>query len=329
MLDRTAGDSRFKLELPASQLEIVCEPAAEVGTIEVALRRARADLAERCSGFVALAAAGVHPFSPGIGELNRIPRYEHVIGAYRAIAARQLVCALQVHVAVGGSERALGVYNSLRCYLPLLAALAANAPIYEGVDTGFASVRPKLAELLPRQGIPPSFSSWESYARLLGPGGAADEFPELRTWWWELRLHPRYGTLELRVPDAQSTVSEAVAIAGVAHCLVAWLGDRHDAGDMPAAMPSWWIERNRWSAARHGVQGTMVDLRSGERRPTRALLGELLDALSSTAIRLHAAGPIERARQLIEANGAVLQRRAADAGNAHAAARWLIERFQR
>lgn len=323
-LDRMAGDTRFKMELPASQLEIVCQPAAHVGEIESALRQARSDLAEGCSGLAVLAAGGVHPFSPGVGKLNRIPRYEDLTDTYGGIAARQLVCALQVHVAVGDSDRALSVYNALRSYLPLLAALAANGPFYEGADTGFASVRPKLAQLLPRQGIPPSFSSWETYARALGSGATAD----LRTWWWELRLHPGYGTLELRVPDAQSTVSDAVAIVGVAHCLVAWLGDRHDSGDTSTPLPSWRIERNRWSAARHGVQGTMVDLQTGERRSTRALLHELLDALRATAARLRAGESIERARELIEANGAVWQRRAAG-GDAHAAARWLVERFQR
>ncbi len=328
VLDRTAGDSRFKLELPASQLEIVCDPAGHVGAIEAALRKARSDLAERCGALASLAAAGVHPFSSGVGELNRLPRYEHVTGAYGAIAARQLVCALQVHVAVGESDRALGVYNALRSYLPLLAALAANGPFYEGADTGFASVRPKLAELLPRQGIPPSLSSWEAYAWALGPDTTSGTYADLRTWWWELRLHPRYGTLELRVPDSQSTVNDAVAIAAVAHCLVRWLGDRHDAGNRSATEPSWRIEQNRWSAARHGVEGTMVDFQTGERRSTRTLLHELLDSLRATATRLQASAPIERARELIEANGAILQRRAAAGGDARAAARWLAERFQ-
>ena len=327
VLERTAGDPRFKLELPASQLEIVCEPAVHVGAIETALRQARSDLVHHCSGLAAPAAAGVHPFSPGVGELNRLPRYEHLTCTYGRIAARQLVCALQVHVAVGDSARALGVYNALRSYLPLLAALAANGPFYEGADTGFASVRPKLGELLPRQGIPPSFSSWEAYARALGPETTAGTYGELRTWWWELRPHPRYGTLELRVPDSQSTVTDAVSIAAVVHCLVAWLGDRHDAGDTSATEPSWRIEQNRWSAARYGVEGTMTDFQTGERSPTRTLLYELLDALSAAASRLQASGAIERTRELINANGAIRQRRAA-AGDARAAARWLAERFQ-
>lgn len=320
VLDRVGGDPRFKLELPASQLEIVTEPADHVGAIEAALREGRAELAAHCDGMAALAAAGVHPFSRGTGHLNRIARYEHVTERYGRIAARQLVCALQIHVAVGDSDRALGVYNALRSYLPSVAALAANAPFYEGADTGFASVRPKLSELLPRQGIPPPFSSWERYA------GVSNG--DLRAWWWELRLHPAYGTLEVRVPDAQSTAADAAAIAGVVHCLVVWLGARHDRGEALAVVPSWRIEQNRWSAARHGVEGAMTDLETGEQRSTRACLHLLLDALGATAEHLDATVSIGRAHELVEANGAILQRRAASAGGARAAAVWLVERFR-
>jgi carboxylate-amine ligase len=318
-------DPRFKLEMPASQLEIITRPAGDTRTLEAELRAARGELANRCERVALVAAAGTHPCSPGIGELNRTPRYQELIDRYGGIAARQLVCALQAHVAVGNADRALAVYNALRSYLPLLAALAANAPFYEGADTGFASIRPKIAELLPRQGIPPAFANWESYARTLGSERA---LPDLRDWWWELRLHAGYGTLELRVPDAQSTAAEAVAIAGFAQCLVAWLGARHDAGETLAIAPSWRIEDNRWSAARDGVEGAMVDLETGSRRATRTWLGQLLDQLTPTARRLGAEEAIDRARVLADANGAILQRRAAAARGPRAAVSWLVERFR-
>jgi glutamate---cysteine ligase / carboxylate-amine ligase len=318
------GDPRFKLEMPASQLEILTSPVSDIRTVEAELRAARGELAGRCERVAVVAAAGTHPCSPGVGEINSTPRYQELIDRYGAIARRQLVCALQAHVAVGNADRALAVYNALRSYLPLLAALAANAPFYEGGDTGFASIRPKIAELLPRQGIPPAFASWESYARTLGCERA---LPDLRNWWWELRLHAGYGTLELRVPDAQSTAAEAAAIAGVAQCLVAWLGGRHDAGETLAIAPSWRIEGNRWSAAHDGVDGAMVDLETGGRRSTRAWLSELLDQLTPTARRLGAEQAIERARALADANGAILQRRAAGLRGPRAAVSWLVERF--
>jgi carboxylate-amine ligase len=275
---------------------------------------------------VRLACAGVHPFSPGVGPLNPGSRYERVAREYGPAAKRQLVCALQIHVAVGGAERTLAVYNALRSYLPLLAALAANAPFYEGRDCGLASVRPKLAELLPRQGVPPPLAGWEEYARALGWGARAGAFPDPTAWWWELRPHAGFGTLELRVPDAQTSVADAIAVAAVAHALVLWLARRWDAGEQLAAAPTWRIEENRWSATYHGVHGKMADLDSGEPRATRELLLALLDDIGAAAGQ--AAEPaLARARALADTNGADAQRRVAEDGGAHAVATWLAGRF--
>ncbi len=319
-------DERFKLELPASQLEILTAPAATVSEAAADLLGGRRALAQAVGEDVLLAAAGAHPFSPARGRLNRSPRYDATASEYGCIAERQLVCALQVHVAPGTSDRALAIYNAARSYLPLLAALSANAPLYEGVDTGLASVRPLIGRLLPRQGVPPALSSWESYAEALTWGHAGGTVPEPAVWWWELRLHPRFGTLEFRVPDAQSAVADAAAIAAVIQALVCWLGERHDAGDLPPADSTWRIEENRWSACRHGVEGEMVDLRTGRRRPTRAWLEELLDAVGPVARSLRAEAELNHARRLVEVNGAIAQRQVFREG-ADAVARWLTERF--
>ncbi len=320
-------DSRFKLELPASQLEIVLPPCATVPEAAQALFEARRELVARVGGAVRFAASGFHPTSPGTGELNQSPRYQHVIREYGSVAVRQLVCALQVHVAVPGADRALAVYNAVREYLPCLAALAANAPFYEGGDTGLASVRPTIGELLPRQGIPPAFESWEAYAGTLAWGAATGAFPDASSWWYELRLHPNFGTLEFRVPDGQTTVADAGAVAAVAQALVAWLGERHDAGGLGAPAPTWRIEQNRWWACRYGVEGDMADLDTGVLRPTRECLRELLDTLEPVATRLHAREPLARARELIEANGAITQRRVAERAGIPFLPGWLASQF--
>jgi carboxylate-amine ligase len=321
------GDPRFKLELPAAQLEIVIEPKACVPKAAQALFEARTDLAERSEGAARFAAAGVHPTSPGTGELNQSARYQHVIGEYGPVAARQLVCAFQVHVSVPGADRALAVYNAARQYLPWLAALAANAPFYEGRDTGLASVRPKIGELLPRQGIPPAFESWEAYAGALAWGAATGAFPDSSSWWYELRLHPKFGTLELRVPDGQATVGDAAAVAATAQALLAWLGERYGTGDLEPPAPTWRIEQNRWSACRHGVEGYMANVRDGEARPTRECLRELLDALEPVARRLGAGTEIARARELVDANGAVVQRHVAEQSGIPSVPGWLASQF--
>jgi glutamate---cysteine ligase / carboxylate-amine ligase len=321
------GDARYKLELPASQLEIVTAPASDVPAAVRELAAGRANLAARAEGLARPAAAAVHPFSASEGELIDEERYRRTVREFGRHARRQLVCALQVHVAVGHAERTLAVYNALRSYLPELAALAASAPFHGGSDTGLASIRPKLSEELPRQGVPPAIDSWEAFAGALGWGAAADVVPDPGVWWWELRPHPRWGTLELRVPDAQATVNDAGAVAALAHALVGWLAERHADGDRLGADPTWRIEENRWSACRDGVEGTLADLRTGERRPTRDRLHELIDAVAPTAARLGCDAELERARGLVERNGAMRMRAVAGEGGVEAVAAWLAERF--
>src|SRR5205823_2297714 len=195
----------------------------------------------------------------------------------------------------------------------------------EGRDTGLASVRAKLGQLLPRQGVPPALESWEDYAAALGWGAASGAFPDPGSWWYELRPHPRFGTLELRVPDGQATVGDAAAIAAVAQALVAWLGERHAGGDIKRVRPAptWRIEENRWSACRYGVDGHMADLQTGAVRPTRECLHNLLDALEPVALRLGAGAALACARQLVEVNGTMLQRRVAEEDGVGAVAGWL------
>ena len=258
------GDPRFKLELPAAQLEIVTAPHPTVAEAAAELARARADLAAAAAPRFRLAGAGAHPFAAGSGPLTPGARYEAIGAEYASVARRQLVFGLHVHVAVPGADRALAVYNALRSHLPQLAALASNAPFYEGRDSGLASVRSRISGLLPRQGIPPAFESFEAYADALRWCG----FDDPRQWWWELRLHPVYGTVEVRVPDTQTTVPETAAVATVIHDLVRRLASRPE-----PAHDSWRIDQNRWSACRHGLDGEMTDLVTGERRRTRELIG--------------------------------------------------------
>jgi carboxylate-amine ligase len=318
LLERTGGDPRFKLELPAAQVEIVSPPAATVPELAAFLASARRDLHAAAGDMVRLAGAGVHPFAAPEGELNRGPRYDHTIATYGRVARRQLVFALQVHVAVPGAECARAVHNALRSYLPELLALAANAPYYAGEDTGLATVRPKIGEQLPRQGVPPPIESWDRLAADLEWGERAGTVQHPGVWWWELRPHPVHGTLEVRVPDTQATVADSAAVAAVVHALVAWLVRRHDAGEPLPVAPTWRIEENRWAALRDGVHGALADLETGE------LLGEL----EPVAAELGCAAELEGARALIAAGGgAQRQRDAAARGGPRAVVAHLGERF--
>jgi carboxylate-amine ligase len=328
VLERVPGDPRFRRELPAAQLEIVLPPAGTVSEAVAALAAARADLAGAAAGTALLAGAGAHPFADVEGVLNTGERYDAIARHYGWVARRQLVFGQHVHVAVRPADRALAVFNALRSYLPLLAALASNAPFYGGADTGLASVRPTLCDLLPRQGVPPPMASWDELDAAMGWGVSAGAMAHHAQWWWEARLHPVFGTLEVRVPDAQTTVSEAAAVAAVVHALVGWLAERHDAGEALPVAPSWRIAENRWSACRYGIDGTIADLVTGEVAPTRARLSALLDDLAPAAERLGCAVELAGARERLQAGSADRQREVADArGGAHGLVTWLAERF--
>lgn len=322
ILARLDGDSRYKPELPAAQLEIVGRPAATVPEAAAELLRARGDLARAADGLARPAGAGVHPFAAGDGVISPGERYERIVGEYAGVARRQLVAGLHVHVAVSGADRALAVHDALREELPALAALAAASPFYEGRDTGLASVRPKLSELLPRQGIPPALGDWDAYARALSWGRGAVAFADAR-WWWEARLHPVHGTVEVRVPDTQATVGLTAAVAAVVHALVATLAERHDAQDLPAPAETWRIAENRWSACRHGVTGAWVDVRTGATTQMREHLEELLGALAPAARRLGCAAQLADAHASLDAPAAERAR----AAGPHELAAELAERF--
>jgi carboxylate-amine ligase len=282
------GDRRFKLELPASQLEIMLPPLAGADAAADALAAAREALAEGAAPVARVAAVALHPFAAVDGQLNRSERHVRIEAEYGAVARRQLLCALQVHVAVRGAGRALAVHDSIREHLPDLAALAAAAPFHGGRDTGHASWRPHVADLLPRHGIPPALGSWAAYASALA------DLSEPGQWWWDVRPHPEHGTLEVRVPDVQATVRDAEAVIAVVHALVAWLAARHDAGERLPAPPTEPLARGRLAAARDGLAPPAP----------RERLEALLEAIEPHSRELGGGRGLARAREIVREGGA-------------------------
>lgn len=316
LLGRAGGDPRLKGELVAAQVEIATPPCDDVATAVAHLAEGRRALAAAAGDELRLACAGAHPFAATEGELAPGPRYDAIAAEYGVIARRQLVCALQVHVAVRPAGLALAVHDALRSFLPEIAALSANAPFHGGRDTGLASVRPTIGEQLPRQGVPPALGSWEAYAQALAWVG------DQGAWWWEARLHPLHATIELRVPDAQATLADARAVAELAHAAIRWLAARARDGEELAVADTWRIEENRWSALRHGLAGEMRDLATGEREATASRVARLLDAVQAAT-----GAPLDGARALLETGGPAARWRAAAGGDAHAATAWLAGRF--
>jgi carboxylate-amine ligase len=294
-----AADARIKTELPACQIEIMTRPHVDVASAIAELRAGREALVATCGEAVRPVAAAVHPLAVGTEPVSATARGQELLAEFREIATRQLVGALQVHVALGDADTTLAVYNALRGYLPELAALAAASPFHEGRDTGLASVRPLIADQLPRQGVPPVIPSWERYVDDLRWGATSTHVREPRRWWWELRPHVVQGTLEIRVPDVQPTVAASGAIASVIHALVRHLADLHHRGVRLPCPPTWRIAENRWAALRDGVHGRLADLDDGTPRPTSARLHQLLDTVEG-----HSGDGLDPARALIRANAA-------------------------
>lgn len=328
VLEALAGDPRFRPELPAAQIEIVTEPAAAVCDVTAQLAGAHADLLAATTPWALVAGAGAHPFASPVGAMSPGQRYREIVAEYGWAAVRGVVFGLHVHVAVGGADRTLAVYNAARSYLPEIAALAGNTPFHAGDDTGLASVRPKIAEGFPRQGVPPVIPDWEHFAELLAWGRRSGGIPDAKYLWWELRLHPLHGTLELRAPDMPSTLRDTAAITAVFQSLVGWLAARHDAGEKLPAVADVRIDENRWRALRHGLAGELADLETGEPEWTRERIGRLLDELDPVAQRLGAAAELRDARELLACNGAERQRAVAAERGLEGLVEWLVERFR-
>ena len=263
---------RFRTELPAAQIEQVTDPCATLGCAVEELWAGRRRMAAALDGFARLAGSAVHPTAPLRSPLVQNERYAPITAEYGPITQLELVQGFHVHVGVAGADRALAVFNALRSHLPEVAALAGNGPFLAGHDTGLASARPKLAELLPRQGVPPAIPSFEYLAELTRWGAVAGAFPDATQLWWEARLHPRHPTIEVRCADQPATVRDSGAVADFVHSLVAWLLARHDAGEALPVHDTIRIAENRWRACRHGLTGSLIDLETGRPVPARELV---------------------------------------------------------
>ena len=323
------GDERFTRELRKAQLEIVTPVCESVCDAIDELADARRKLVQRVDGGVRLVSAGTHPFSSTWGEITEGERYRQIADEYTWAARRSLACGLHVHVAVPGADRALAVYNALRAYLPDLAALATNSPYVDGRDSGLCSIRPKLNEAFPRAGTPPAFASWEEMIGFIDWGRAGGLFPDGSHFWWDLRPHLEYGTLELRVADSQTRLEHAGAVAAVFQALVVHLAERHAAGEELRVCDSYRINENAWRAYRYGIRGSLVDLATGEPRPARERLADLFDELEPSIRRLGAQRHLEDARVLLVGNGAELQRYVAEREGMTGLVAWLARETEK
>src|SRR5207302_6811794 len=249
--------------------------AAEI----VALRRFARDCARELG--YAVGAAGTHPFARW--EDQRVvsdDRYRGLISALGFVARQELVFGVHVHVGMADPEEAIYVANALRPYIPLLIALSANSPLWRGSPTGLASSRVPIFRAFPRVGLPPRFDGWHDFERrveTLTASGAIEDYTFL---WYDVRPHPRLGTIKIRAMDSQTRVEHTVALCALIVSLVKLLTEQAREG-APVADPPWeLLDENRWLAARHGLDAELIDNVSATRTGVRELTGSLLEQLA-------------------------------------------------
>jgi carboxylate-amine ligase len=279
----------------------------EAGAQLRALRtQVRAKAAERG---LTIGAAGTHPFA--MWEDQRIvarSRYRDLISALRFVARQELIFGLHVHVGVEGADRAIHVANGMRVHLPVLLALSASSPFWRADVTGLASTRTPVFRAFPRVGIPPKFKDWEDFERKIEFMVASGVIEDYTYLWWDVRPHPNFGTVEVRVCDAQTRVSHTLGLAALIQAMVKELSEHFDAGKRLSDYAWPMLDENKWLAARHGLDGDLVDLPSHRRVGGKALAQRLLDRLRPHAEELGSADALEGIEDILaHGNGAARQ----------------------
>jgi glutamate---cysteine ligase / carboxylate-amine ligase len=320
-------DDRVKPELMQSTVEIATRPAQTVGeAIEEAreLRRRIRDAAAEKGALIA--SAGTHPFSRyEHQEITDRPRYAELVDAMQWVAERELIFGLHVHVGMESARQAIAVASALRTWLPELLALSANSPFWLARDTGLASTRSKVFDSFPRSGLPPAFSSFEEFELLVDRGVRTNSFEDYTFIWWDLRPHPRLGTIEVRVCDAQTRLESVAALVALVQSLVATLADRYERHGVLPTQPRTLVDENKWRAARYGLEAQLIDLERDEERPAADAIRALADLAAPAARRLGCAAELdELPRVLDRGDGAGEQRGVhGQAGSLLDVARWL------
>lgn len=283
----------------------VYRTAAELARGLPGLRREVWEPAQKAG--VALVAAGLHPFSdPFSQEFTPGERYRRMEEELGSLARLQIIFALHVHVAVPDGEAAIRATNSLLSHVPILTALSANSPFWRGEDTGFQAARVKIRDASPRSGLPPTFRDWDEFEGYADALVAAGSIPDYSWFWWDARPHPRHGTVELRILDAQAEPSYVVALAALAQCLVAEAALGAD-----SAEDARFVSENKWRALRLGLDARFYDFSAGEERGARETARSLVDRLRPLAQDLRCEAELDGVLEILEkGNGAELQRAA-------------------
>ncbi|MDT0275084.1 glutamate--cysteine ligase [Blastococcus goldschmidtiae] len=308
---------KAKHELLQSTVEIitgVCTTVAE----------AKADLAGTLAEVVAAAdernlalmCAGTHPFTDWQTQLiSPKERYLQLVERMQWMARRMQIFGVHVHVGVRAPEKVIPIVNALCQYIPHFLALSSSSPFWVGCDTGLASSRTKIFEGMPTAGLPYQLADWaefEEYMETLISTGSIDSVREV---WWDVRPHPDFGTVELRICDGLPTLDEIGAVAALAQCLVEQFDTQLDRGYTLPTPASWVLRENKWRASRYGLDADIVVDEKGTVRPVRQAIIDLVDELRPTAKRLDCEAELADVLRVLDVGASYQRQRAVAAAH--------------
>ncbi|KGH46846.1 carboxylate--amine ligase [Modestobacter caceresii] len=308
---------KAKHELLQSTIEIitgVCTTVAE----------AKADLAGTLAEVVAAAerrglgvmCAGSHPFTRWDSqEISPKERYAELVERMQWPARRLQIFGVHVHVGVRSPDKIIPIVNALTQYVPHFLALSASSPYWSGCDTGLASARTKVFEAMPTAGLPYQLADWGEFEEYMGTLIDAGAIESVREVWWDIRPHPDFGTVELRICDGLPTLDEIGAVAALAQCLVEQFDTQLDRGYTLPSPADWVVRENKWRAVRYGLDAEIVVDEKATVRPVREAIADVVEELLPTARKLGCEDQLLDVRRVLDAGASYQRQRAVAAAH--------------
>jgi len=293
---------KVKAEMHQAVVEVgtdICNDIEEARRDVTALRSTISSIAESLG--YSVGAAATHPFSSWQKQLiTDNVRYHEIVNEMQDAARSNLIFGLHVHVGMPDKEMAIHIANSARYFLPHVYALSTNSPFWEGRLTGFKSYRTKVFDKFPRTGIPDFFDShaaYEKYVNLLIKTNCIDNAKKI---WWDLRVHPFFGTVEFRICDVPMTVDETIGIAALFQCICAKLYKLRSQNLNFMIYSRALVNENKWRASRYGIDGSLIDFGTEEEKHTRLLIRELLEFVDDVADDLGCRNALSSVERILE-----------------------------
>ncbi len=307
---------KAKHELLESTIEVITGVCSTVGQAEQDLAGTIAELVPLAAQRgLALMCSGTHPLTDWqTQQISPDPRYAKLIDDMQWLARRLQIFGVHVHVGVRSPDKAIAIVNALTAYIPHLLALSASSPYWKGSDTGLASCRSKVFEALPTAGLPYQLSGWEQFEGYMDTLISTGTIASIKEVWWDIRPHPTYGTVELRVCDGLPTLHEVGMVAAIAQCLVETFDREIDKGYTLPTPKGWVVRENKWRAARHGMSAEIIT-EDGRVRPVREAIADLVHEMRPTAQRLGCEAELARATGILEAGASYERQRAVAAAH--------------